>query len=280
MRIIESQLITQTVAAMCMEANYILPRDIREALDKAYASEKSPTGRDILADIIENYKIADSDYVPICQDTGMAVFFIEIGNEVYIEGDTLTDAVNKGVAAGYTDGYLRKSIVSDPLRRTNTGDNTPAVIHISYVCGNKIKITIAPKGFGSENMSAIKMLAPSAGIEGVKDFVTETVSKAGSNPCPPIVVGVGIGGNFESCAQLAKKALTTELDVPNPDEYYAELEKELLDSINKLGIGPQGFGGTNTALGVKVLTAPTHIAGLPVAVNISCHVTRHVTKVI
>lgn len=280
MRIIQSQLITQTVAAMCMEANYILPQDIRQALDKAYASEKSPTGKDILGDIIENYKIASADMVPICQDTGMAVFFVQIGNDVHIEGDSLTDAINQGVSQGYTEGYLRKSIVSDPLRRTNTGDNTPAVIHVSYVYGDSIKITIAPKGFGSENMSAIKMFAPSAGIEGVKNFVIDTVSKAGSNPCPPIVVGVGIGGNFESCAQLAKKALTTELDVPNPDSFYAELEAELLESINKLGIGPQGFGGTNTALGVKVLTAPTHIAGMPVAVNISCHVTRHLTKTI
>lgn len=280
MRVINSQLITQTVSAMCMEANYRLPDDIKCALEKSYDTEKSETGRNIIADIIENYKIADKTNVPICQDTGMAVFFIDIGNEVFVEGDTITEAVNKGVKHGYTAGYLRKSIVADPLNRTNTGDNTPAVVHYSFSRGDKITITIAPKGFGSENMSAIRMFAPSAGVEGIKQFVLETVDKAGSNPCPPIVVGIGIGGNFESCACLAKKALTVDLYKPNPDKYYADLEQELLGKINRLGIGPQGFGGTTTALGVNILTAPTHIAGMPVAVNISCHVTRHVTKII
>lgn len=280
MRLINSGTITDTVSKMCSEANYILPHDVRNALNTALKSEKSPTGANILKDIIKNYNVAENDRMPICQDTGMAVFFVEIGSAVHIEGKTLTEAINDGVAKGYTDGYLRKSVVSDPIERINTGDNTPAVIHYSFVHGDKLKITIAPKGFGSENMSAIKMLAPSAGIDGVKDFVVDTVSQAGPNPCPPIVVGVGIGGNFELCALLAKKALTLELDKPNPNPAYAAVEDELLCRINNLGIGPQGFGGTNTALAVKMLTAPTHIAGLPVAVNISCHVTRHLTKII
>ena len=257
-----------------------MPPDVRRAIDAALAAEKSPEGKNVLSDIIKNYKIAEEEKMPVCQDTGMAVFFVEIGNDVHIEGKPLNEAINDGVAKGYTDGFLRKSIVSDPIERVNTGDNTPAVVHISFVRGDKLKLTIAPKGFGSENMSAIKMLAPSAGIDGVKDFVIKTVSDAGPNPCPPIVVGVGIGGNFESCACMAKRALTLELDVPNPNPKYAALEEELLKRINSLGIGPQGFGGTATALAVKVLAAPTHIAGLPVAVNISCHVTRHLTKII
>lgn len=280
MRTINSDIITDTVRRMFTEANQILPPDVRRAIDAALAAEKSPEGKNVLSDIIKNYKIAEEEKMPVCQDTGMAVFFVEIGNDVHIEGKPLNEAINDGVAKGYTDGFLRKSIVSDPIERVNTGDNTPAVVHISFVRGDKLKLTIAPKGFGSENMSAIKMLAPSAGIDGVKDFVIKTVSDAGPNPCPPIVVGVGIGGNFESCACLAKRALTLELDVPNPNPKYAALEEELLKRINSLGIGPQGFGGTATALAVKVLAAPTHIAGLPVAVNISCHVTRHLTKII
>ncbi len=280
MRIINSDVITEAVAEMCIEANQILPSDVRRSIDRALAAEKSPEGKNVLSDIIKNYKIAEEERMPVCQDTGMAVFFAEIGNELHIEGKPLGEAINDGVAKGYTEGYLRKSIVSDPIERANTGDNTPAVVHISFVRGDKLKLTVAPKGFGSENMSAIKMLAPSAGIEGVKDFVVKTVSDAGPNPCPPIVVGVGIGGNFESCACMAKRALTLEIDKPNPNAKYAALEEELLHRINNLGIGPQGFGGTSTALAVKVLTAPTHIAGLPVAVNISCHVTRHLTRII
>lgn len=280
MRIINSQLITDEVKKLCMEANYHLPCDVREALKNTALSEVSDTGKDILEKISENYKIAEKKEVPICQDTGMAVFFIEIGKDVHIEGLNLTDAVNLGVKDGYCEGYLRKSIVKDPLFRENTQDNTPAVIHYEFTDGDKIKITIAPKGFGSENMSALKMFSPSAGLQGIKDFVVKTVSDAGSNPCPPIVVGVGIGGNFESCAMLAKKALTRSISSDNPNPFYADLEKELLAEINKLGIGPQGFGGTTTALGVNIETAPTHIAGMPCAVNISCHVTRHKTVIL
>lgn len=280
MRIIQSKLITEEVKRLCMEANFNLPCDIRRAIDEAVHKETSPTGRDILGKLRDNYRIAEQKQVAICQDTGMAVFFVEIGNEVHIEGDTLTDAINQGVRLGYEEGYLRKSIVKDPLNRVNTGDNTPAVIHYDFTYGDKLKITIAPKGFGSENMSAVRMFSPSAGIDGIKEFVLETVDKAGSNPCPPIVVGVGIGGNFESVACLAKKALTRDVDSHHEDEYYAKLEDELLCSINKLGIGPQGFGGNTTALGVNIETAPTHIAGMPCAVNISCHVTRHKTTII
>jgi len=279
MRIINSDIITNEVKKLCMEANFHLPEDVRCAICKGIETESSPTGKEVLKQIKENYLIADSKKVAICQDTGMAVFFVEIGNEVHVEGKTITDAINEGVALGYEEGYLRKSIVKDPLNRVNTKDNTPAVIHYEYTYGDKIKITIAPKGFGSENMSAIKMFSPSAGVEGIKDFVVQTVDNAGSNPCPPIVVGVGIGGNFESCAALAKKALTRDVNAPNPDPCYAELEDELLQKINKLGIGPQGFGGNVTALGVNIETAPTHIAGMPCAVNISCHVTRHKTAV-
>jgi len=279
MRIISVQEITAAVKKLCMEANYHLPCDVKSCINKSIETEKSENGKDILEKIKENYEIADNKNVPICQDTGMAVFFIEIGTEVHIDGN-ITKAVNLGVKAGYEEGYLRKSIVKDPLFRENTGDNTPAVIHYDFTEGDKIKITLAPKGFGSENMSAIKMFSPSAGVEGIKKFVLETVDKAGSNPCPPIVVGIGIGGNFESCATLAKKALTRNLDIRHENSYYADLEKQLLDSINKLGIGPQGFGGTTTALGVNIETAPTHIAGMPCAVNISCHVTRHKTVII
>ena len=280
MRTINSEVITNTVKQLCIDANYYLPEDIRNGICMAIDKEISPTGKDVLNCIKENYLIAQDKKMAICQDTGMAVFFVEIGNEVHIEGKTITDAINDGVALGYEEGYLRKSIVKDPLNRINTGNNTPAVIHYSYTYGDKISITIAPKGFGSENMSAIRMFSPSAGRKGIIEFVTETVENAGSNPCPPIVVGVGIGGNFESCAMLAKKALTRDISSANPDEFYKEMENELLDKINNLGIGPQGFGGTVTALGVNIETAPTHIAGMPCAVNISCHVTRHKTSVI
>lgn len=280
MRIISSETIKEVVKNMCMEANYNLPCDIRDVIDGSIETEESDVGTDILGKIKENYMVAEEKQIPICQDTGMAVFFIDIGNEVYVEGDTITDAVNSGVSLGYNEGYLRKSIVEDPLFRKNTGDNTPAVIHYSFSKGDKIKITIVPKGFGSENMSAIKMFAPSAGVEAIKEFVVRTADNAGSNPCPPIIVGVGIGGNFESCALLAKKALSRPIDTSHGNEYYANLEKELLDLINKTGIGPQGFGGTTTALGVNIETAPTHIAGMPCAVNISCHASRHLTKTI
>ncbi len=277
MRIVKSEEITETVARLCISANRSLCCDVYEKIKSARDTEESPIGKSILGKILENADIAREKQMPICQDTGMAVFFIELGKEVYIEGDTLEEAVNEGVRKGYTEGYLRKSVVADPLRRVNTKDNTPAVIHLTQVRGDKIKITIAPKGFGSENMSAVKMLKPSDGENGVKDFVVETVSKGGSNPCPPIVVGVGIGGTMEKAAILAKKALTVPLYSENPDPYYAAMEDELLRRINNLGIGPQGLGGRTTALKVNVLSFPTHIAGLPVAVNISCHVTRHET---
>lgn len=280
MRIINSDTIKNTVRDMCMEANYNLPCDIRSAIDKFQKEEKSDVGKEILSKIKENYIIAEEKQIPICQDTGMAVFFIDIGNDVHVDGNTITDAVNMGVKEGYEKGYLRKSIVEDPLFRKNTGDNTPAVIHYSFSKGDKISITIVPKGFGSENMSAIRMFAPSAGVEAIKEFIVETADKAGSNPCPPIVVGVGIGGNFESCAMLAKKALARETLSHNENEYYAKLEDEVLELINKTGIGPQGFGGSTTALSVNIETAPTHIAGMPCAVNISCHASRHLTKII
>ena len=278
MRVISSEIITETVKQMCMKANYVLPDDVQCAITRARQTEESPVGGEILDKILENADIAREKRIPICQDTGMAVFFVEIGKDVHVEGENLTDAINRGVREGYTEGYLRKSIVSDPIERKNTGDNTPAVIHYDFCDGETIKITIAPKGFGSENMSALRMFSPSDGIEAVKQFVIDTVENAGGNPCPPIVVGVGLGGNFESCACLAKKALTRSSE--NKNAYYAALEQELLEKINNLGIGPQGFGGRTTALNVYVETAPTHIAGLPAAVNISCHVTRHLTKII
>lgn len=280
MRIVKSDAITGLVRQMCMDANYNLSCDMRNAIDKAAEKEEAPVGKEILEKIKENYIIAEKKQMPICQDTGMAVFFVDIGNEVYVEGDTITESINKGVRLGYTEGYLRKSIVKDPLFRENTGDNTPAVVHYSFSKGDKIKITIVPKGFGSENMSAIKMFAPSVGVEAIKKFVVETVDKAGSNPCPPIVVGIGIGGDFESCAIMAKKALARDVESSHENKYYSDLEKELLSLINKTGIGPQGFGGKATALGVNIETAPTHIAGLPCAVNISCHASRHLTKIL
>lgn len=275
MRIIKSEDITRAVRDMCIGANCYINDDIKNALEKGVRDEKSDVGRGILKNLLKNAEIAAGNEMPICQDTGMAVFFIEIGNEVFVEGDTITDAVNKGVSQGYTEGYLRKSVVADPLRRVNTKDNTPAVIHYDFVKGDKLKITFAPKGFGSENKSALKMLNPSDGLDGVISFVVDAVRHAGANPCPPMVVGVGIGGTMDKCAQLAKKALTRSIDVPNPDPYYAELEKTLLEKINMLGIGPQGMGGITTALAVNIEVYPTHIAGLPVAVNINCHATRH-----
>lgn len=278
MRIINSKDIEAAVAKMCVEANCNLPEDVFLKLKESRTSEESPIGCGILDRILENAGIAKEKNMPICQDTGMAVFFIELGQEVIIEGDTVSEAVNNGVRRGYTEGCLRKSVVSDPLKRVNTKDNTPAVIYLSQVKGDRIKIIFAPKGFGSENMGGVKMLKPSDGEEGVKKFIVDTVSAAGPNPCPPIVVGVGIGGTMDMAAVLSKRALTLPLTASNPDPYYADMEKELLERINSLGIGPQGLGGRTTALKVNILTYPTHIAGLPVAVNINCHVTRHLTK--
>ena len=279
MRELSAKLITDTVARLCIEANCHLPIDIRRRLEEMTRAEDFPAAGEILQQIQENYRIADGENIPICQDTGLACVFLEVGQEVHIDG-SLHDAVNAGVAKGYTEGYLRKSAVADPLRRVNTGDNTPAMVYIDLVPGDKIKITVAPKGFGSENMSATKMLRPSDGVQGVKDFVLQTVKNAGPNPCPPIVVGVGIGGTFDKAAYLAKTALLRSVEEPSPDPYYAALEAELLEAINTLGIGPQGLGGRTTALGVNIETLPTHIAGMPCAVNINCHVTRHKTEVI
>lgn len=280
MRTIHTKKITEAVRKMCMEANYFLSDDVRSAIINAKEKEESAIGKEILDDLIKNADIAKEEEIPVCQDTGMAVFFVKVGQKVKIKGGLLTDAINKGVSLGYTDGYLRKSVLTDPIRRQNSGDNTPAVIHYDIVEGDKLEITFAPKGFGSENMSALKMLKPSDGIEGVKQFVIDTVKNAGSNPCPPIVVGVGIGGTMDKCACLAKYALTRSLDERNPDPCYRELENELLDKINELDIGPQGFGGKTTALAVNVETYATHIAGLPCAVNINCHVTRHKTVIL
>ena len=274
MREINSNEITKAIAELCVEANLRLPKGMRECIECAQKDEKSELCRSVLGDIAANIDCADELGVPICQDTGMAVVFAEIGQDVHING-SFEDAVNEGVRRGYIDGRLRLSIVKDPLERANTGDNTPAVIHTRLVSGDKIKLTVAPKGFGSENMSRLKMFTPSASKEDIVKFVVETVSLAGSNPCPPIVVGVGIGGDFEYSAYLAKKALCRDLQTRNPEPLYAELEQTMLSEINKLGIGSQGFGGTVTALYVHIEQAPTHIAGLPVAVNMGCHVTRH-----
>ncbi len=270
--------ITAAIKEMCIQANHFLSPDMDKALKAATANEESPLGKKILNQLQENLKIAGEDMIPICQDTGMAVFFIEIGQDVHFTGGVLEDAINEGVREGYTDGYLRKSVVKDPLIRENTKDNTPAVIHYSIVSGNKVKITFAPKGFGSENMSRVFMLKPADGIEGVKNAILTAVSDAGPNACPPMVVGVGVGGTFEKCAIMAKKALTREAGTHSDIEYVAELEKEMLEKINNLGIGPGGLGGSTTALAVNINTYPTHIAGLPVAVNICCHVNRHVVK--
>ena len=280
MREISVAKITETVKKLCIEANEHLPEDVKCAIKQCRANEDGAIAQGILDNIIENYEIADSENVPICQDTGMACVFMEIGQDVHIIDGDLTEAINEGVRQGYTEGYLRKSVVADPIRRGNTGDNTPAVITTEIVPGDKIKITLGPKGFGSENMSRIMMFKPSAGLEGIKDFIIETVKLAGPNPCPPMVVGVGIGGTFDRCALLAKKALMRPLDSVNPDPYYADLEKEMLEKINELGIGPQGLGGRTTAIGLNIETYPTHIAGMPCAVNINCHVTRHKTEVI
>ena len=279
-REIEAAKITDTVKRLCIQANVILPEDVKNCIIKRKSEENWAPAREILDRIEENFELAAAENVPICQDTGVACVFLEIGQEVYIAGGDITQAVNEGVRQGYAEGYLRKSVVRDPLDRVNTGDNTPAMIYYDIVPGDKIKITVAPKGFGSENMSQIKMLRPSAGIEGVKAFVLKAVEEAGPNPCPPIIVGVGIGGTFDKAALLAKKALLRETGTPSADPLYAKLEEELLEKINALGIGPQGFGGKTTALAVAVEHYPTHIAGLPVAVNINCHVARHKTEVI
>lgn len=280
MREINVSLITDTVERLCIEANEHLPEDVKEAIKTCRAAEDGAIAKGVLDDIIENFEIADNENVPICQDTGMACVFLEIGQDVHLSGGDLSEAVNEGVRRGYDKGYLRKSVVKDPVRRGNTGDNTPAMIYTEIVPGENVKITIGPKGFGSENMSQICMFKPSAGIEGIKNFILKVVEDAGPNPCPPMVVGVGIGGTFDKCALLAKKALMRPLNTSNPDPYYADLEKEMLEKINKLGIGPQGFGGKTTAIGLNIETLPTHIAGMPCAVNINCHVTRHKSEVI
>lgn len=275
MREIHISEIISTVRDLCIESNYYLSSDVKESLCKAKEDETWPLAENVLDQLILNSNIAQKEDMPICQDTGMACVFVEIGQEVHIVGGLLQDAINEGVRRGYDEGFLRKSVVKDPIHRVNTKDNTPAIIYYDIVPGDKIKITVAPKGFGSENMSRIKMLKPSDGLQGVKDFIIETVKLAGPNPCPPIVIGVGIGGTFDKAAYLAKKALIRPLDKRNDEKFYSDLEKELLDTINKLGIGPQGFGGKTTALGLNIETYPTHIAGLPVAVNINCHATRH-----
>lgn len=280
MRTIDVQEITNHIKEMCIEANHFLSQDMDCALKCAAEEEKAPLGRQILAQLQENLQIAGEDMIPICQDTGMAVIFLEIGQEVHFEGDLLEDAVNEGVRQGYVGGFLRKSVVKDPLFRENTKDNTPAIIHYEMVEGDKVTITVAPKGFGSENMSRIFMLKPADGIEGVKNAVLTAVKDAGPNACPPMVVGVGIGGTFEKCALLAKKALTRPVDLRSKIPYVREMEEELLKKINGLGIGPGGLGGTTTALAVNINTYPTHIAGLPVAVNICCHVNRHAVRTI
>lgn len=275
-RQIKAETVTQTVKQLFLDCNYFIGKDIMTALEKARENEKSKVGKSVLTQIIENDKLAAKEEVPLCQDTGMAILFVEYGDKVVIEDGSFEDAVNEGVRQAYKDGYLRKSVVNDPVfDRLNTKDNTPAIIHTRIVKGDKIKIIAGGKGFGSENMSAIKMLTPSYGIEGVKKFILDTVRTAGPNPCPPIVVGVGIGGTFERCAQLAKKATFRAIDTHNEDERYAKLEDELLESINKMGFGPAGLGGTTTAIGVNIETSPTHIAGMPVAVNICCHAARH-----
>ena len=279
MRTVQAHQITDTVRRLCIEANCHLTQDLKDRICACRACEPFPVAQDILDQIIENYQIADENNVPVCQDTGMACVFLDIGQDVHVEGD-LEEAIHEGVRLGYAQGYLRKSVVRDPLDRVNTGDNTPAMIYYNIVPGDQVKVTVAPKGFGSENMSRIAMLKPSDGIEGVKAFVVKVVEEAGPNPCPPVVVGVGVGGTFDKAAYLAKKALMRSVDTPNPKPFYAQLERELLEEINALGIGPQGFGGRTTALAVNIEEYPTHIAGLPVAVNINCHVTRHKTEVL
>ncbi len=278
MRTIHTEEIISNIRQMCIEANHMLTPDMQKALECAVTDEKSSIGQKVLGQLQDNLQIAQEDTIPICQDTGMAVVFLEIGQDVHFEGGSLTDAINEGVRQGYVDGYLRKSVVKDPLIRENTKDNTPAVIHYDLVPGDKVKITVAPKGFGSENMSRIFMLKPADGIEGVKNAILTAVKDAGPNACPPMVVGVGIGGTFEKCALLAKKALTRPVDERSSIPYVKELEEEMLTTINRLGIGPGGLGGSTTALAVNIDTYPTHIAGLPVAVNICCHVNRHCVR--
>lgn len=278
MRIIHTEEIISNIREMCIEANHMLTPDMQKALECAVTDEKSPIGQKVLGQLQDNLQIAQEDTIPICQDTGMAVVFLEIGQDVHFEGGSLTDAINEGVRQGYVEGYLRKSVVKDPLIRENTKDNTPAVIHYDLVPGDKVKFTVAPKGFGSENMSRVFMLKPADGIEGVKDAILTAVKDAGPNACPPMVVGVGIGGTFEKCALLAKKALTRPVNERSSISYVKELEEEMLTTINRLGIGPGGLGGSTTALAVNIDTYPTHIAGLPVAVNICCHVNRHCVR--
>ncbi|GFI01760.1 fumarate hydratase [Lachnospiraceae bacterium 64-25] len=280
MRTIHVEEIVTKIKEMCIEANYYLTEDMKEALKHSVKEEEAPIGKQILGQLEDNLEIAAKDKIPICQDTGMAVIFLEIGQDVHIEGGVLTDAVNEGVRQGYREGFLRKSVVSDPIFRENTKDNTPAVIHYDIVEGDQIKITVAPKGFGSENMSRIFMLKPADGMEGVKDAILTAVKDAGPNACPPMVVGVGVGGTFEKCALLAKKALTRPINQCSSVSYVCDMEKELLDKINRTGIGPGGLGGSTTALAVNIETYPTHIAGLPVAVNICCHVNRHCVRIL
>lgn len=280
MRAIDVSQIEEVVAELCIESNKVLPPDLVSCIECSVCAEVEPLPRSINENLVRNIEAAKELDIPICQDTGMAVVFIELGQDVHLVGGLLTDAVNRGVAKGYTDGLLRKSVVADPINRVNTGDNTPAVIHVNIVKGEQIKITVAPKGFGSENMSALKMLTPAASVRDIKDYIISVVKDAGSNPCPPIVLGVGIGGDFEQCAYLAKKALCRPVSKRNDNEFYAKLEQELLMEINELGIGPQGFGGKTTALAVNIEYGATHIAGLPVSVNIGCHVTRHCAKII
>ena len=280
MREVNVSIITDNIKELCIEANHFLTDDMKNVFEKAVKNEESALGKQVLGQLEENLKVAGEDMIPICQDTGMAVVFINVGQDVHLIGGDITDAINEGVRRGYVDGYLRKSVVKDPIYRENTKDNTPAVIHFNIVPGDKVDITVAPKGFGSENMSRVFMLKPADGIEGVKEAILTAVKDAGPNACPPMVVGVGIGGTFEKCAYLAKKALTRDLNEESPVEYVRDLEKEMLEKINKLGIGPGGLGGTQTALAINIETYPTHIAGLPVAVNICCHVNRHSHRVI
>lgn len=280
MREVNVDKVTENIKEMCIEANHFLTDDMKKVFKNAVVSEKSPLGKQVLNQLNENLDIAANDMIPICQDTGMAVVFINVGQDVHFTGGNITDAINEGVRQGYVEGFLRKSVVNDPIIRENTKDNTPAVIHYNIVPGDKVDITVAPKGFGSENMSRVFMLKPADGIEGVKDAILTAVKDAGPNACPPMVIGVGIGGTFEKCALLAKKALTRNVEEESPVPYVRELEKEMLEKINKLGIGPGGLGGTQTALAINIETYPTHIAGLPVAVNMCCHVNRHAHRVI
>ena len=275
MREIDVSSVKQLVKELCIKANLYLPKDMEDCIRKCAQLERSPVGKNVFGDIIDNINVAREQTIPICQDTGMAIIFMEVGQDVHFVGGDINEALNDGVSQGYIEGRLRCSIVSDPLERVNTGDNTPPVVHLKFVSGDKVKITVAPKGFGSENMSQLKMMTPSVTQDEIVDWVVGAVAKAGSNPCPPIVIGVGIGGDFEKCAYLAKKALCRDVTIRNPKPLYAQLEAKMLEKINRLGIGPQGFGGTQTCLAVNIEQAPTHIAGLPVSVNVGCHVTRH-----